>query len=160
MTMTLPPALTAAPAHRPAASSSPALLRSGGSSIGLPPWPSLPPPPAPGGRRRPVLTFLAVLLVLGLVVLMTSQRSLLAESVGALQEVHWVWLPVVLVADCVSRAAVALTYRRLLRVGGARISRRAALSVAYAADAVRLDAARLRCRGVQSRSHCCLLLLP
>lgn len=58
---------------------------------------------------------------------MVGQRSVLAESVGALRFLHWAWVPVALVADFASRSAVARTHRRLLRAGGARISQHAAL---------------------------------
>lgn len=75
-------------------------------------------------------------LIAALVVLLAGQRSLLAESAGALRQLHWVWLPGLLLADYASRSAVARTHRRLLRAGGARISQRVALQTAYAANAV------------------------
>lgn len=86
----------------------------------------------PGRGRR--LAYAAVIAVLALLVV--GQRSLLVESWGALRHLRWGWVPLALLADYASRAAVARTHRRLLRVGGARISPHAALQVAYAANAV------------------------
>lgn len=80
------------------------------------------------------LAYTAVAAVL--LVLVVGQRSVLTESVAALRHLQWGWVPVVLLADFASRAAVARTHRRLLRAGGTRLSQRAALSVAYAANAM------------------------
>ncbi len=85
-------------------------------------------------HRGRYLSYAALITVL--IVLVASQRSLLAQSVGALRQMNWVWVPVMLLADFASRVAVASTHCRLLRTGGAQISQRAALQVAYAANAV------------------------
>jgi len=82
--------------------------------------------------RLGVYTVMAVAVVL----LVASQRSLLGGSLVTLTHLHWVWVPVLLVADYLSRAAVARAHRRLLRTGGAVMGQAAAMSVAYAANAV------------------------
>lgn len=71
-----------------------------------------------------------------LIALVAAQRALLGESLTTLRSLHWGWVPVLLLADYASRAAVARTHRRLLRAGGTRISQRAAVQVAYAANAM------------------------
>ena len=93
-------------------------------------------PPAPAWYRSHARLLASAAVIALLVVLVVDQRSLLAESVGALRTINWLWVPALLMADFASRAVVASSHRRLLSTGGARISRRAALQVVYAANAV------------------------
>lgn len=95
----------------------------------------------PSGRQRSTLRRRGRLpavvgLTAFLLALVVAQRSMLAESVRALGSLQWVWLPVALLADFASRAAVASSHRRLLRAGGSRITQHAALQVGYAANAM------------------------
>jgi hypothetical protein len=54
-----------------------------------------------------------------LFLLLAGQRPLLAKSAATLVHLHWVWVPVMLLGDYASRAAVARTHRQLLSAGGA-----------------------------------------
>lgn len=100
-------------------------------------------PPAAGPAAAPVrdgqrwARSAACLVVMTLtVVLVGAQQALLAQSVAALFDLRWAWVPVILLADCASRFAVARTHRRLLRAGGARIGPGTALRLGYTANAI------------------------
>lgn len=56
----------------------------------------------------------------------------------ALGHVRWRWVPLVLLAEVASKAAVAGTHRQLLRAGGSRPTFRSVLAIVYAGNAVSL----------------------
>ena len=95
-----------------------------------------------GPTGRPVrsrLRWLAVTVATVIVIaLANTHRSLLGSSVVALGHVRWRWVPLVLLAEVASKAAVAGTHRQLLRAGGSRLTFRSVLAIVYAGNAVSL----------------------
>lgn len=91
--------------------------------------------PARGPRVRRLATAAAAAVVLALA---ASQWSLLVSSAAALAHLRWGWVPLVLLAEVSSKAAVAGTHRRLLRAGGSRPAFRSVLAIVYAGNAVSL----------------------
>ncbi len=106
------------------------------------------PAPAPGlpvcrsyparsrAGRYGVRSWLGGAVVVGLVVLVVAERSVLASAWHALAGVQWRWLGAVLGAEVASKAAVARVHRRLLAAGGTTVPFRSVLAVTYAGNAV------------------------
>jgi len=79
---------------------------------------------------------LAAAFVVGLVVLVVAERSVLASAWHALAGTQWWWLGAVLCAEFASKAAVSRVHRRLLAAGGTTVPFRSVLAVTYAGNAV------------------------
>lgn len=94
----------------------------------------------PAGRPvRSRLRWLAATVATVVVIaLANTHRSLLGSSVVALGHVRWRWVPLVLLAEVASKAAIAGTHRQLLRAGGSRPTFRSVLAIVYAGNAVSL----------------------
>jgi putative heme transporter len=74
--------------------------------------------------------------VVALVWLIVVQRDRLRESVGLLVHAQWTWVLAAVVAQAVSMGAMARQQRRLLGVGGSRISLAGVLATTYAGNAI------------------------
>ena len=74
--------------------------------------------------------------VVALVWLVVVQRDRLRESVGLLAHAQWTWVLAAVVAQAVSMGAMARQQRRLLGVGGSRISLAGVLATTYAGNAI------------------------
>ena len=90
----------------------------------------------PRAGRRGTRSWFAAAVVVGLVVLVVAERSVLASVWHALAGTQWRWLGAVLCAEVASKAAVTRVHRRLLAAGGARLPFRSVLAVTYAGNAV------------------------
>ena len=76
--------------------------------------------PGPVWRRSgriDVRLGLTLLALLALVVLVVTQRSVIASSLGALDHLNWTWLPLALGLEWASIATFARMQRRLFRAG-------------------------------------------
>ncbi len=93
-----------------------------------------PPEDRPGSSHvRLALTLLA----LGaLVVLVVTQRSLIASSMGTLGHVNLVWLPAALALEWASIAAFAWMQRRLFRAGDKSATQRSVMATTVAGNAI------------------------
>jgi hypothetical protein len=88
----------------------------------------------PGGSH---LRFGLTLLALGaVVVLVVTQRSVIASSMGTLGRVNLVWLPVALALEWASIAAFALMQRRLFRAGDKSATQRSVMATTVAGNAI------------------------
>jgi uncharacterized protein (TIRG00374 family) len=76
----------------------------------------------------------AVVVALGWLVI--AQRQRLQESLGLLAHAKWQWVFAAIVAQAVSMGALARQQRRLLGVGGSRISLTGAIATIYAGNAI------------------------
>jgi pimeloyl-ACP methyl ester carboxylesterase/uncharacterized membrane protein YbhN (UPF0104 family) len=65
-----------------------------------------------------------------------SRRAALAASFALLGQLHWIWIPVVIILESASMTALAIMLRRLLAAGGARVGVRPMLATAFAANAL------------------------
>jgi hypothetical protein len=80
--------------------------------------------------------------VVGLVVLVgvgwlaVAQRERLVASLGLLAQAQWNWVLAAVVAQAVSMGAMARQQRRLLGVGGTRVSLAGVLATTYAGNAI------------------------
>src|SRR5436305_13861727 len=87
------------------------------------------PPPR---QRRPdridVRLGLTLLALLALVVLVVTQRSVIASSLGALDHLNWTWLPLALGLEWVSIATFARVQCRLFRAGGKSATERSVMA--------------------------------
>ena len=77
-----------------------------------------------GGRLRRFgwKAFLLAAVVVAMVWLVVAQRARIVESLGLLAHADWWWVGAAVVAQAVSMGAMARQQRRLLGVGGSRIS--------------------------------------
>jgi hypothetical protein len=77
------------------------------------------------------------LLALGvLVVLVVTERSVIASSIGTLGHINLLWLPVALGLEWVSIAAFALMQRRLFRAGDKTATQRSVMATTVAGNAI------------------------
>jgi uncharacterized protein (TIRG00374 family) len=77
-----------------------------------------------------------VVTLVGLVVLVLTQRTLIGSSLRVLAHLNWVWLPLALELESASIAMFARMQRRLLRAGNARIGLWPMLATTYAGNAI------------------------
>jgi uncharacterized protein (TIRG00374 family) len=77
-----------------------------------------------------------LLALLVLVVLVVTQRSVIASSLGALDHIKWSWLPLALVLAWASIATFARMQRRLFRAGGKSATQRSVMATAVAGNAI------------------------
>jgi uncharacterized protein (TIRG00374 family) len=87
-------------------------------------------------RRFGWKVVVGVVAVIGLGWLAVAQRQRLQDSVGLLLHAQWTWVLAAVVAQAVSMGAMARPQRRLLRVGGTRISLSGLLATTYAGNAI------------------------
>jgi hypothetical protein len=85
------------------------------------------------GRGKVVVGTVAGVAVAGLAVV---QRDRLREAAGLVAHAQWTWVLAAVVAQAVSMGAMARQQRRLLGVGGSRISLSGALATTYAGNAI------------------------
>ncbi len=74
--------------------------------------------------------------VVAMVWLVVAQRTRIAESLGLLAHANWWWVGAAVVAQAVSMGAMARQQRRLLGVGGSRISLAGVVATTYAGNAI------------------------
>jgi hypothetical protein len=79
---------------------------------------------------------LKVLTLVGLVVLVLTERSLIASSLRVLAHLNWLWLPVAVELESASIAMFARMQRRLFRAGNTRIGLWPVLATTYAGNAI------------------------
>jgi uncharacterized protein (TIRG00374 family) len=89
-----------------------------------------------GVRRVGWKAVVGLVVVVGLCWLVVAQRERLLESVGLLRHASWRWVLVAVVAQAVSMGAIARQQRRLLGVGGSRVSLAGVLATTYAGNAI------------------------
>jgi hypothetical protein len=87
-------------------------------------------------RRFGLKAFLLAAVVVATVWLVVVQRARIAESLGLLARAEWRWVAAAVVAQAVSMGALARQQRRLLGVGGGRISLSGVLATTYAGNAI------------------------
>lgn len=87
-------------------------------------------------RRFGWKAFLLAAVVVATVWLVVAQRARIAESLGLLAGADWRWVGAAIVAQAVSMGAMARQQRRLLGVGGSRISLSGVLATTYAGNAI------------------------
>jgi len=95
--------------------------------------------PGPASRRSgriDVRLGLTLLALLALVVLVVTQRSVIASSLGALDHLNWTWLPLALGLEWVSIATFARMQRRLFRAGGKSATQRSVMATSVAGNAI------------------------
>ena len=95
--------------------------------------------PGPVWRRSgriDVRLGLTLLALLALVVLVVTQRSVIASSLGALDHLNWTWLPLALGLEWVSIATFARMQRRLFRAGGKSATQRSVMATSVAGNAI------------------------
>jgi uncharacterized protein (TIRG00374 family) len=91
----------------------------------------------PRGSRRFGWKAVVGLLTAGLTVwLVVAQRERLLESLSLLRRAHWWWVLAAVVAEALSMSAMARQQRRLLGVGGTRVSLAGVLGTTYAGNAI------------------------
>jgi putative heme transporter len=91
-----------------------------------------------GGRLRRFgwKSLLLAVVVVAMVWLVVAQRARIVESLGLLAHANWWWVVATIVAQAVSMGAMARQQRRLLRVGGGRISLAGVIATTYAGNAI------------------------
>ncbi|MBL8926133.1 MAG: flippase-like domain-containing protein [Pseudonocardia sp.] len=91
-----------------------------------------------GGRLRRFgwKAFLLAAVVVAMVWLVVAQRERIAESLGLLAHANWWWIGAAVIAQAVSMGALARQQRRLLGVGGSRLSLAGVLATTYAGNAI------------------------
>ena len=87
-------------------------------------------------RRFGWKAFLLAAVVVAMVWLVVAQRARIAESLGLLAHANWWWVGAAVVAQAVSMGAMARQQRRLLGVGGSRISLAGVVATTYAGNAI------------------------
>ena len=87
-------------------------------------------------RRFGWKAIVAAVVAVALVWLAVAQRARLAESLGLLSHAHWWWVAAAVVAQAVSMGAMARQQRRLLGVGGTRVSLAGVVATTYAGNAI------------------------
>lgn len=103
--------------------------------------PALEPPSSAGTTRwrrarGPLVRWGLLAAVLAALPLFADSLPDLGAMWGSMQNAHPAWLLLVVVAEAGSMGAFARLQRRLLRVGGLRISRRRAFAITYAGNAL------------------------
>jgi uncharacterized protein (TIRG00374 family) len=93
------------------------------------------PLPRRTGRSR-VQLVVTLLALVALIVLIVTQRSIIASSLGALDHINWTWLPLALALEWVSIATFARMQRRLFRAGGKSATQRSVMATAVAGNAI------------------------
>jgi uncharacterized protein (TIRG00374 family) len=80
---------------------------------------------------------LAVLLLAGfMVVIASTDGSLLTRTASILRRLDWAWIPAALVVEWTSMASFARAHRRLLRGGGLELQIMSMVAVTYAGNAI------------------------
>ena len=87
-------------------------------------------------RRFGWKAFLLAAVAVAMVWLVVAQRARIAESLGLLARANWWWIGAAVVAQMVSMGALARQQRRLLGVGGTRISLAGVIATTYAGNAI------------------------
>jgi uncharacterized protein (TIRG00374 family) len=87
-------------------------------------------------RRYWVPTAFVLMSVAVIATFTVTRRGTLAESVGLLGHLHWIWIPVALGLEWFSISAFARMQRRLLQAGGASVKPGSMLATVYAANAI------------------------
>ena len=87
-------------------------------------------------RRFGWKAFLLAAVVVAMVWLVVAQRARIVESLGLLAHANWWWVGAAVVAQAVSMGAMARQQRRLLGVGGSRISLAGVVATTYAGNAI------------------------
>lgn len=87
-------------------------------------------------RRFGWKTLLLAVVVVAVVWLVVGQRARIAGSLGLLARANWWWVGATVLAQAVSMGAMARQQRRLLRVGGGRISLAGVIATTYAGNAI------------------------
>ena len=87
-------------------------------------------------RRFGWKAFLLAAVVVAMVWLVVAQRARIVESLGLLAHADWWWVGAAVVAQAVSMGAMARQQRRLLGVGGSRISLAGVVATTYAGNAI------------------------
>ena len=87
-------------------------------------------------RRFGWKAVVGIVIVVGLGWLVVAQRDRLLESVALILNAQWEWVLAAIVAQAVSMGAMARQQRRLLGVGGGRISLSGVLATTYAGNAI------------------------
>jgi hypothetical protein len=89
-----------------------------------------------GLRRYGWKALVLAVVVIALVWLVVAQRARLMESLGLLARANWWWVAASVFAQAVSMGALARQQRRLVGVGGSRISLAGVLATTYAGNAI------------------------
>jgi putative heme transporter len=91
-----------------------------------------------GGRLRRFgwKAFVTAVIVVTVVWLAVAQRARLLDSLGLLAHANWWWVAAAVAAQAVSMGAMARQQRRLLGVGGSRISLAGVVATTYAGNAI------------------------
>ncbi|HEY1636675.1 MAG TPA: lysylphosphatidylglycerol synthase transmembrane domain-containing protein [Acidimicrobiales bacterium] len=92
--------------------------------------------PRARSRRRHVRLGFKVVTLIGLVVLVLTQRTLIGSSLRVLAHLNWVWLPLAVELESASIAMFARMQRRLLRAGDAKVGLWPMLATTYAGNAI------------------------
>ena len=92
--------------------------------------------PSGAAARRVGKAAVGLVLLVALAWLVVAQRDRLREAVGLLAATRWEWVLAAVVAQAVSMGAMARQQRRLLGVGGTRISLAGAVATTYAGNAI------------------------
>ena len=87
-------------------------------------------------RARRAGAVITVAALAGLVAVAVAERAAVTASFAVLGHLHSLWIPAAVLLESVSMAAFAITLRRLLAAGGARVGIRPMLATTYAANAV------------------------
>jgi putative heme transporter len=87
-------------------------------------------------RRFGWKAFLLAAVVVAMVWLVVAQRERIAESLALLVHANWWWVGAAVLAQAVSMGAMARQQRRLLGVGGSRISLAGVVATTYAGNAI------------------------
>ena len=90
---------------------------------------------APPWRHR-VRRGFKVLTLVGLIVLVLTQRSLIGSSFRVLAHLNWIWIPLAVELESASIAMFARMQRRLLTAGNTRIGLWPMLATTYAGNAI------------------------
>jgi uncharacterized protein (TIRG00374 family) len=95
-------------------------------------------PPGVIGRVRRFgwKAFLLAAVVVAMVWLVVAQRARIVDSLGLLAHTNWWWVGAAVLAQAVSMGAMARQQRRLLGVGGSRISLAGVVATTYAGNAI------------------------
>jgi uncharacterized protein (TIRG00374 family) len=87
-------------------------------------------------RRFGWKALVTAVVAVALVWLAVAQRARLMDSLGLLAHAHWWWVAAAVVAQAASMGALARQQRRLLGVGGTRLSLAGVLATTYAGNAI------------------------
>jgi putative heme transporter len=109
-------------------------------------------------RRRWRSGALAVLLLAGFIVVIAStDGSLLSRTASVLRRLDWAWIPAALVVEWTSMASSARAHRRLLRGGGLELQIMSMVAVTYAGNAISVS---LPVAGPGGRRRLCFQAVP